>query len=60
MEHERIKKKADTFEIDKSQEELAEYLCMERSALSRSISLLRKEGAFKSKGRRFSLPPSSK
>lgn len=60
LEHERIKKKADTFEIDKNQEELAEYLCMERSALSRSISLLRKEGAFKSKGRRFSLPPSSK
>lgn len=58
LEHERINKKSDSFEIDKSQEELSDYLCLERSALSRSISLLRKEGAFKSKGRRFSLPPS--
>lgn len=60
LEHEKIINESDSFEIDKTREELSDYLCLERSALSRSISLLNKEGALKSKGRRFVLPPSSK
>ena len=60
LEHERSLKGSDSFEIDQTREELSDYLCLDRSALSRTISLLNKEGALKSKGRRFSLPPSSK
>lgn len=48
-------KKGPKFEIALSQAELADYLCLDRSSMARSISLLRSEGTIKSKGRHFEI-----
>lgn len=42
-------KKSDTFSIPFNREQLSEYLCVNRSALSHELSLLQKEGILKTK-----------
>jgi len=41
------------FDISFSREDLADYMCANRSALSREISLMKKEGQIEVKGRHF-------
>lgn len=42
-------KKSDTFSIPFDRQQLAEYLCVNRSALSHELSLMQKEGILKTK-----------
>lgn len=44
-----------SFDIPYTQSALADYLCLERSAMARCLSSLRREGIIKSKGRHFEL-----
>lgn len=55
LENERILHGSSSFDIALSQAELADYLCLDRSALSRAVSQLRSEGAFFSHGKHFEL-----
>lgn len=43
------------FDLSLSQAALADYLCVDRSAMARALSELRKEGIIHSKGRHFKL-----
>lgn len=48
-------RKADTFSIPFNREELSEYLCVNRSALSNELSLLQKEGILEIKRNRIKI-----
>lgn len=47
--------KADTFSIPFNREQLAEYLCVNRSALSHELSLMQKEGLLETKRNKITL-----
>lgn len=49
------KRQTETFTIPFSREELASYLCVNRSALSHQLSLMKKEGLIDFKGNTFKL-----
>lgn len=55
LEYERQKNKNSSFIISMNQSRLSSYLCIDRSALARELSALRKEGLIKSKGKFFEL-----
>lgn len=48
-------KKSDTFSIPFNREQLAEYLCVNRSALSNELSRMQKEGILEIKRNRFTM-----
>ena len=49
------KRHTDTFEIPFNREELASFLCVNRSALSHELSLMRKEGLISFHKNRFTI-----
>lgn len=51
----REKSDGDTFEIDMNQEQLAQYLCVNRSVLSKELNQMRKCGLIDYKGKWFTL-----
>ncbi|WP_419825014.1 Crp/Fnr family transcriptional regulator [Anoxybacterium hadale] len=51
----REKNNSDTFEIDMNQEQLAQYLCVNRSALSKELNLMRRKGMIHYRGKRYTL-----
>ena len=51
----RIKSGSDTVTIRMSREQLAQYLCVNRSALSNELSKMKKDGIIDFKGSRFTL-----
>ncbi len=55
LDYERQKNKSSSFEISMNQSRLANYLCIDRSALARELSYLRKEGFINSRGKFFEL-----
>ena len=52
-----IKEKSDTdtFEIDMNQEQLAQYLCVNRSVLSKKLNEMREEGLIQYQGNRYTI-----
>lgn len=48
-------KKSDTFSIPFNREQLAEYLCVNRSALSHELSLMQKEGILETKRNKITI-----
>jgi Cyclic nucleotide-binding domain. len=48
-------KKSDTFSIPFNREQLAQYLCVNRSALSHELSLMQKEGILETKRNRITM-----
>lgn len=55
LNYERKKKKSNEFDIPYSREGLATYLCVNRSALSRELGRMEKEGLIQTKGKHFVL-----
>ncbi|MDF2654171.1 MAG: transcriptional regulator FixK [Bacillota bacterium] len=53
----REKNCADTFEIDMNQEQLAQYLCVNRSVLSKELNLMRKNGLIQYQGKCYTVLP---
>lgn len=53
------KRKTDSFSIPFSREELADYLCVNRSALSHELSLMQQEGIISFRKNHFALHPTS-
>lgn len=51
----REKNNSDTFEIDMNQEQLAQYLCVNRSVLSKELNLMRRKGMIQYRGKRYTL-----
>ena len=51
----REKNCTDTFEIDMNQEQLAQYLCVNRSALSKELNVMRKDGVIQYQGKQYTL-----
>lgn len=51
----REKNNSDTFEIDMNQEQLAQYLCVNRSVLSKELNLMRRKGMLQYRGKRYTL-----
>lgn len=49
------KTRSNTFTIEMSLTELAEYLCVDRSSMMRELKALKKEGVLESKGKEFTM-----
>lgn len=52
-----VRREEDSFQISFSREELADFLCVNRSALSHELSLMEQEGLIRFRKNRFTLMP---
>ena len=49
------KTKSNSFTIEMSLPDLAEYLCVDRSSMMRELKALKEEGVLESKGKKFTM-----
>lgn len=49
------KQNSNTFEINMSREQMAQYLCVNRSALSNELSIMKREGIIDFKGNKYTI-----
>ena len=55
LSYQQAKQKTQVFEIPFSREQMADYLCVNRSALSRELSMMKKDGIIRYRKNKFEL-----